>query len=207
MATLTYPSTRLFVPSRMSIWCEPNVMTSVAPLTKSTRRYRLTGAPWRMILTYPPCRSRTDEDDQATREAFFNYLGGQENLVALWHFKRPAPLGTMRGSPTLSATAVKGATSLSITTTAAATLKAGDMLQLGSTGPLVQVREGAAADGAGALSVNIVPKLRAQVASGTAVVWDKPKANFLCLSAGVPIPYAPAIGEGFTVEFIESYTT
>lgn len=206
MATLTYPGGRLFVPARMQIWCEPNVLMSQAPLTKSTRRLSLTGAPWRMVTAFAPCASRADVDDQAQREAWFNYLGGRENLAALWHFKRPAPLGTMRGSPTIASTAAKGATSIAITTTAGATVRAGDMLGMGSGGQLVQVREDATADGAGAMTVNIVPKLRAQVAAATAVIWDKPTATFMCLSAGVPIGYSPGIGDGFTVEWIESYS-
>jgi hypothetical protein len=44
-------------------------------------------------------------------------LRGKTNQLALWNIARPVPLGTMRGTMTLSSAAAQGATSLSITST------------------------------------------------------------------------------------------
>lgn len=374
MATLTYPSGIDFLPESFAMWPEPNVLTSTAPLTKSVRRVRLTGSPWRMRLGF----DRATPEGQAEREAFWNSVGGQENLIALHNFRRPVPRGTMRGTPTLSALAAKGATQIvlsnamgtnlltypqefdnadwskiraSVTSNATlapdgtitadkvvedstassthavsrifdfvagtkyalsahvqtaertqfrlqfpdaafpgagniyanfdastqsvlaqssgisaaiapagdgwcrasieataeasasgawsifliasggvtytgdgtsglylwgaqleagtltdydpyATLKAGDMLGLG--GALVQVASNAIADAAGVMTVSILPKLLAEVAAGTAVVWDRPTANFMARASGHPVGHSANYGEPFEVDLVQA---
>lgn len=197
MATLTYPSGIDFLPESFAMWLEPNMLASTAPLTKSVRRVRLTGSPWRMRMAF----DRATPEGQAEREAFWNAVGGQENLIALYHFRRPVPRGTMRGTPTLAAVAAKGATSISIQTTAGATLLAGDMLGIGA---LVQVKAPATANGSGLMTVTIQPKLIAQIASGTAVVWNKPTADFMALSTGHPVGHTANYGEPFDVDLIQA---
>lgn len=55
---------------------------------------------WGARATLPPCAPGSAE--AGAREAFFNLLAGGVDKVKLWHRFRPAPLGTLRGSPTLA---------------------------------------------------------------------------------------------------------
>lgn len=199
MSTITWPSTRLFVPRRFEFALRSNVLTSNSPLTGSTQTVEIPGARWvgSMVL------ARASRADQGTREAILSQISGRANRVALWHFDRPAPRGTMRGSPVLSATAAAGATSLAITTTAGATALAGDMFSVG--GQLVQCVANATADGAGAMTMSIRAELRAQVASGSAVTWDKPTATFLLVDTEVYASYDPGSGDEIALQFVEVF--
>lgn len=109
----------------------------------------------------------------------------------------------MRGSPTLSAAASAGATSLSITTTAGATVLKGDMVKIGSQ--LMQSTTDATADGSGALTLPIAPMVRTTVASGQAVSWDAPTATFILTQSDVRSGYRPGIGEAISLEFVEVF--
>lgn len=131
---------------------------------------------WVMELTLPI----RYYDDAATVEAFLNSFRGMNNTISAWHFARPEPKGTLDGSPTLSADAAQGASSIVIATTAGKTVKAGDMLGVG--GLLLQVQTDATADGSGVLTVPIINRLRSALSSGAAVTWDKPTATFRKLS-------------------------
>lgn len=200
MSTISWPATRLFTPRTFEIALRSTVLISTSPLSGATQTVELPGARWVIAMTLTPAASHAD---QATREALLSEIAGQANRVALWHMARPTPQGTMAGSPTLSATAAAGATSLSIATTAGATLLAGDMGKVGSQ--LVQVVEPATADGSGAMTANIRPALRAQVASGSAFVWNRPTGLFLLTQQEVRVPYQPSWGGEISLEFVEVF--
>lgn len=198
MATITYPTSGdHWLPKRFAPELRTNVLVSPSPLSGSVDTLELPGARWVFGLDYDPAYF----EEQAEREALWTEMGAQANRMALYHFARPVPRGTMRGSPTLSATAAAGATSLSISTTSGNTLLKGDMLGVG--GQLVQVVADATA-AAGVLTVSIRPALRAQVASGQPVTWDKPTSLFIP-SGPVAIPYNGSMGEGFSVEMVEAW--
>jgi hypothetical protein len=118
----------------------------------------------------------------AAVEAFLASFRGQVNTVNLWHFAREAPRGTLRGTLLTSGTQAQGALSLVLSGgTAAGTLLAGDLL--GAGGQILMVSAaGATADGAGNITVPLVNRLRASIAAGQSVTWDKPKAAFRLLS-------------------------
>lgn len=199
MSTISWPATRLFMPQHFEIALRSNVLISTSPLTGATGTVEIPGARWVMSMTLV----QRKHERQAEREALLAMIAGQANRVALWHMARPTPQGTMAGSPTLSATAAAGATSLSIATTAGATLLAGDMGKVGSQ--LVQVVEPATADGSGAMTANIRPALRAQVASGSAFVWNRPTGLFLLTQQEVRVPYQPSWGGEISLEFVEVF--
>lgn len=152
---------------------------------------------WYAIVTLPPAFLR----DSGKHEALINSLAGGADTLALHHMARPQPLGTMRGSPTLSATAAQFANSLAITTTAGATLKAGDMI--GVSGQLFQVNNDCTADGAGALTVPIVNRSRRSITSGASVLWDKPTAEFYMMDPRARSVYTPGFGASQTIELVE----
>lgn len=138
-------------------------------------------------------------------ESLLNRLTINDDWVTAWHFAREAPVGTMRGSPTLSATASRGNNTLAITGgTASGTLKRGDML--GAGGWLFQVAADITLNGSGAGTVSIVNRVRATIASGTALVWDKPTANFATPADVNPVVHIPAVMESATLELEEVWT-
>lgn len=146
---------------------------------------RLFGPPrWTMTLQAP--QAVTVAEAQVWL-AMLMLLRGRVNHLAAWDVNRAAPLGTLRGTLTLSATAAAGATTASITGgagQAGTTLKVGDWLQIGTglTSQLVMSTADATANGSGVISATFEPPLRRQYNSGTAVAWDKPVAHYKATS-------------------------
>ena len=151
---------------------------------------------WEATFSVPP----RIFPEAAALEAFIASFRGMSNTLAIYHLLRPQPRGTMRGSPTAQAAAA-GAGSLTISTTAGATLFAGDMIGVG--GLLLQVAADAAADGSGAMPVQIVNRLRGGFAAGTPVVWDRPTAPFRLASKPV-VQFVPGYAQGVTFDFVEA---
>lgn len=193
MSTHTWPTGFHWLPAQFELTLRSNVLVSASPLTGAMDTLEIPGARWVARLALDPA----PYDDQAAREAFFSQLAGQANRVQLWHFARPVPRGTMRGSPTLTSTAAKGATTIAITGTG--TLKTGDMLGIG--GQLVQV----VADAPSLASVQIRPALRAAKPAATAIVWDKPLVKMMLTSPEVSVPYLSSRGAGMTIEAVEDF--
>jgi len=138
-------------------------------------------------------------DEAAAVEAWCYSLRGMENVVPLWHFMRPAPRGTMRGSPVLALAASQGAESLAITTTPGATLLAGDLIGVG--GQLHMVKADAVANGSGAMTVTLINRVRADRAGGSAVTWDKPTELFRA-TAVVPVSFRSSVTDVFELSFV-----
>ncbi len=141
--------------------------------------------------------ARYTRDEVGAVEAFFNRLAGGVNRVRLWHAgsgtkKSPGiPRGTLRGSPTTEASAARGAPSLSLNCAPGATLMAGDMI--GCNAQLFQVADDATADGSGVMAVSLVNRLRVATDAGTAVVWNRPTAEFVMPSMSARHTYAIAM--------------
>lgn len=197
MTTYTWPNTRVFTAASAEWRLAPNVFSLPSQFSGHTQTVELPGARWMVRITFTP----HNDADRALVEAFLAKVRGKANRIALWHPKRPVPLGTMRGSPVLAATEPRGETSLAITTTAGATLKAGDMLKVVDT--LVMVTDDATADGAGAITVSVTPGLRAQVTAGAAVTWDRPTATFI-LDEAPWVPHTAVHSPSFSISLTEA---
>ena len=139
--------------------------------------------------------------DAARVEAFIAALRGMTNTVALYHWIRKQPRGTMRGSPTAQAAAA-GAQVLQLNTTAGATLRAGDLI--GVSGLLLMVAEDTVANGAGYMVVYIVNRLRVPVANGAPVTWDKPTTLFRQTSQSAALQYVPGYATSVSFDFAEA---
>lgn len=100
------------------------------------------------------------------------------NFVRIPMLIAPAPQGTMRGSPTVNGTAAMGSTSINITGTG--TLKMGDFLGVTTSNGAQVIC--CTADATLAGLVGFEPPLRGSVASGSAVVWDKPWVTYVMLT-------------------------
>lgn len=141
-------------------------------------------------------------------QALLLKLRGKTNQLALHNFGRPAPLGTMRGTMTLNASAAQGAAALSVIASgeASKTLLQGDLLGIGSgtTTQVVMVVADATADGSGVISVTVEPPLRNAHGGGAAVAWDKPTVLFRCREVAARWEYKRGgIVQGIALNLIE----
>jgi len=195
MSLLTLPTA--FVPRTCQLEPVTNQRLAASPFAGSEQVTDLLNDYWRMTVSLPD----SPQAWGAWREAFIASFRGQVNWVALHHFVRPQPVGTMRGTPTLSADHAQGAAALAITGgTAGGTLLAGDMLGVG--GLLFMVQSDVTLDGSGAGSVPIVNRLRVAQSSGALVTWDRPTALFRLMSSS-GVPYMPGMAGGPSFEFKE----
>ena len=110
-------------------------------------------------------------------------LSGGVTKVDVYHWARPIPKGTLRGSPTLQDATVRGDSSLVLTVAAGSTLEPGDLIGVGTQ--LFMVKSYCAAVGT-TLTVPVLNRVRGVIAGATAVVWDRPKVGVVApeLSAG-----------------------
>ena len=200
-STISWPTAREFQPARMQ-WGVTTSRTAWASVyTGQTQRVSHLADRLRITVDLPLVL----KDLAGAREAYFMAASAAGNWIRVWHFQRPRPVGTLRGSPVTSAAAAAGAREIAITTTAGATLAAGDVL--GVANQLVQCGYGGAVAGAaGAMIVPLVLPLRRALSSGAAVTWDKPTGTFQILNLDPSFDYAaPSMQMGLTVELSEVY--
>jgi hypothetical protein len=156
---------------------------------------RLGGPPrWKLAMESP---QMLNPAQVAIWQPLLMNLRGRVNHLAMWDIGQLAPLGTMRGTMTISGTPAAGATSVTITAgvgQAATTLKANDWLQFGSglTSQLVNVTADATANGSGVITVTFEPPLRAALTNGSAVTWDRPVAHYKMVNSDFLLEYNPA---------------
>ena len=185
MTTLAWPTTRPFGAARFTFGGSASRSAFAGFFTGETQSTSHLADRLRATVTLTACGPQ----DAGPREAFFTQLALRGDWVTLHHLQRPAPIGTLRGSPTMQAGASTGALSIQVQGVAGDTLQGGDMLGLAG-GQLVQVGyAGAVANGSGVLTVPIVSPLRAAVAGASAVVWDKPTATFQLATPMAEFPY------------------
>lgn len=173
-----------FVPSAFKLVLHTNQRVNAAPGGGSEQVVDMLNDRWTATLSLP----MYDASDAAALEAFVAGLRGQVNTVDLCHLRRKVPQGTMRGSPTLYAGALQGASSIQIQGSAGDTLKAGDMLGIG--GLLLMVSADASANGFGVLAVSIANRLRIALTLGSSVTWNAPTAPFRVLTTS-GVEYVP----------------
>jgi hypothetical protein len=196
MSLITAPST--FRPQTFSMRLSTMQNSFASPFGGSEQVVDLMNDRWEATVTLPP----GPQDLVASREAFVNAMRGQTNTVALYHYGRPIPRGTMRGSP-LSNGASVGANSMVIGASAGVTLLAGDMIGVG--GLLLQVASDCVADGFGVITVPLVNRVRKYITAGLPVIWDRPTAEFRLVSKPSFV-YAAGYAEGAPLDFVESIT-
>ena len=185
--------------SRFELRIIPNLRTFTGPYAPTIQVLDLLGERWMARLDIVPTNAPIEA---AAREAYFDRLKGMAHQISLWHLRLTAPQGTLRGTPTVLDNIAQMSNTTRLQTTAGATLRAGDMLGLGNQ--LVRTMADTTADGTGALTIEFQPRARIAIASGSAVTWAKPTANFMQrASDGVPTVWAPGRAEGASIELIE----
>lgn len=127
-----------------------------------------------------------------------------------------APAGAARGRVIITANSTSGATKILAVDNAAliqlpsdgkfvgpATLLAGDMI--GCSGHLFQVASDCAANDAGVMTVPIVNRVRSTIASGTAVTWYRPTAQFILPAMAAGAMQVPGYTQGPALDLLEVY--
>lgn len=181
---LSWPTN--LVPSAFDFGLTRQVVAHRSDLNGMTQSADMLSQFWTATMTFAP-RARVDG---GALEAIMNQLMGGAQKVYLWHFARPVPIGTMRGSPTLSASAAQFANTFSLTGCGAnTTLVAGDLI--GINGQIMQVAADAVASSGGAMSITTTTRLRSSLASGASVTWNMPTARFISMDTGSKFSYSP----------------
>lgn len=180
MTALTWPTT--LVPASCEVGLQRQTVGHRSQISANYQGVELGSEFWKLTVNM----AAQLQVDAGAVEAFFNQLVGGVQTVNAWHFKRPVPVGTMRGSPTLNASAAQFSKSIQINTTG--TLRAGDMFGVG--GQLFQAAADALPVG-GVLTVPTVNRVRAAIPSGTAVVWYQPSIPFIVLEGASAFGHTP----------------
>lgn len=156
---------------------QSNQRANASPYGASEQVVDLLNDRWLLYLTLPV----ESFASAAAVEAFLASFRGLANTVNVWHFARVAPRGTLRGTLLTSGAQAQGAAQLVLSGgTASGTVFAGDMF--GAGGQLLMASANATADGSGNITIPLVNRLRAAIATGQSVAWDKPMAPFRMLS-------------------------
>lgn len=130
------------------------------------------GQHWEADIELPPLK-RGGSDEAEEWVAFLLSLKGRYGTFLMGDPAGATPRGTWAGSPKVLGAHAAGANTLALDGfTAAATVKAGDYVQVGtgSTTHLHKALADGTADGSGLLTLDIWPNLRAALADNDAIV-------------------------------------
>lgn len=203
MSTLSYPTTKPFTPSEFTLTLQRNIVGKRRnPFSGRRQTIEHPGPLWVATIVYTP----SSHDDRAEVEAFWNLASAATNKVALWHFVRPLPRGTLQANTTSGAGSL-GASTININATTGLTLKAGDMVSFAhSSGAkqLCMVTADVTSVSGVMTAVPFVPALTGAVSNGAAVTVNKPTALFQPEETFVSMPYVPGYAQSFPVVLIES---
>ena len=187
-----------FCPNSFSLRQQTNQRMFESPFGGSEQVIDMLNDRWMVSMSLP----NRLHADAARVEAFIASLRGMTNTVALYHWARKQPRGTMRGTPSCGAISAGAQTIFIGSAGAGATLLAGDMI--GIAGLLLQVAADVTADGAGLMPfVPLVNSVRKDIPSNTPVIWDKPTAPFR-LASPSSVQYIPGYAPEVALDFVES---
>lgn len=146
----------------------------------------------------------------ASTEAVIAKLRGKANQLALYHIGKPAPLGTLRGTNTVFASAAQGATTITLTCSSptGSTLLVGDLIGFGVNydQQVVRVTDNAVVDIDGRITFNFEPGLRVALSPGATATWDKPRALFRQETKSNGLQYLPGgAAEGAAFDLREDW--
>lgn len=109
--TVDWPTVAALRPSGLAIGVRPAASGWQAAYTRQRQSVSHMADRMTATVTLGPCRGG---EDAGYREAFIDHLAERSPWVRLHHFARPAPLGTLRGTPTVAASASAGARSITV---------------------------------------------------------------------------------------------
>lgn len=195
-----WPTSRAFMGAQFSIGVDVSESGARGFYTQNAQwRSNLSGR-LTCIVTLPACR---DRDDAGRREGWLFAIRSHRYWVRFGVPHRPIPRGTLRGTPTVTNNAAAGATSIDITTTAGATLAAGDFLGCGTNTLIMIGIDGDTANGSGAMAAcPLAYPLPVALTAGASLTWDSPAGLWELDADAAQIDYTPGvIQQGFAIPF------
>ena len=145
----------------------------------------LPGARW-LVRMQIGMGGRNDLASRGVAESLIVSLRSGANVLSMYHPRKPTPLGTLAGSPTLSVAASVGANSVVVAATNGQTIKRGDLFGLGTQ--RVMATADAVVSG-GVATLAFEPALNAALGSGTPVVWNRPTIDLIPTDPDIWMPY------------------
>lgn len=185
-----------FCPNMFSLRQQTTQRVFGSPFGGSEQVVDLLNDRWLISLSLPNRKFA----EAAVIEAFIASLRGMTNTVALYHWVRKVPRGTMRGTPDCAVTAA-GSDQVMVYCPAGQTLLAGDMI--GIQGLLLQLREDAVSDGSGHMIAKLVNRTRKFIPEASTVTWDRPTAPFRLASPSA-VQYIPGYSPEVSFDFVEA---
>jgi len=177
---LTFPTVK--GPSQITIRLTDVVGVQASPISMEQKVYDWGGDMLAADVLLPPMK-------RANAEEFVAFLWALRGPLGTFLMGDPVgatPRGTWAGSPLLSGAHVAGARTLSVDGfTGGATGKAGDWIQFGSGSStrLHKVLQDFTADGGGAATIEIAPRLRAALADNEPLVSSSCKGRWRLASS------------------------
>lgn len=170
MSTIAFPSISRSAPASFELGLKSNTVIFVSPLSGDTQTLELPGARWTLSGTF----QNLSVDDAAEMEAFLAQLRGQANRTQVPVWGRESPRGTWAGSPKVNGGSQTGASLVCDGFSAGATVKRGDMFNVGTAGELKRVTADGTADGTGNLTITFEPPLRNAPADNADLISSDP---------------------------------
>jgi len=159
-----------------------------SPFTGSLQAVSFVGEYWAINVSFSgEGRVRANSGEL---EATLMYLAGGVNQVDIFHWARPQPRGTMRGSPTVQTVASRGDATLVLTVASGATLLAGDLFHAGSQVFMVRTNCTAVST---TLTVPLVNRVRGTIAQASPVLWDRPLLTVVAPELSAGLVYRPGM--------------
>ena len=157
MTTIVFPTLTRAAPQSLELGLKANTQVFVSELSGDVQTLELPGARWTMSFSF----SALERADAGIVEALFASMRGQANRLQVPVFGRSVPRGTWAGTPKVTTGAQTGNTLDCYNFAAGATVKKGDLFNVGSAGELKIITADGTADGSGLLTLTFEPPLRA----------------------------------------------
>lgn len=203
MTTYAWPTANIkHTPARAALRVLVNARHNTSADSGVSQTVTRPGSRWGWSVSMAPMLTDVRDDF----EGFLVGLSGMEHRVSTWDWKRPRPRGSINlTGVTLAATAAQWSTSLSLAGCGASkTLLRGDWLAAGNQ--LFRVASDAAANGSGAMTVEVRHMTRAAIAGGAAVTLDRPTALYIMAEPTLELPRAPGrVQPAFGFDLVEVF--
>ena len=229
MSDYTWPVT--WAPNRFELRIVPNTRVFVGPYTPTTQTVDLLGERWSVSLDLPPDNDpikgaameaffdrlkgpanrlvmwnmKLPAPQGTLRATDVQTVTVQNSSLATVTVQNSslATVTVQSGGPQLSQAILQGANTAPITGVPGKTIRAGDMLGIGSI-QTVRSMTDMTLDASGQGTIEFQPRARQDILPFTAFVTDKPTINFILKAEGVPVVWRPGAFEGPTLEAIEA---
>lgn len=200
MTTIAFPSlTR--VPGGVDIGIQANTQVSTSDLSGVIETRELPGARWFMRFRF----DSLDDADARKLQVLISQLRGQANRVRVPVWTKQTPLGSWAGVPLVKGGGQTGATINLDGFTPFATVRAGDLFNLGATGELKMVTADGTADSGGELLVTFEPPIRSAPADNTAISTTPVVPLMVARSPILEWHSDPGVFSDFSFDLIEAF--